>query len=64
MTAPRCKTCWVCSAGKKMVLIDTTGVAPRDPRKRDMLEVLDLPEVQAPAGAQCRQPWRHAGRHA
>ncbi|MDA8455932.1 flagellar biosynthesis protein FlhF [Acidovorax sp. GBBC 3334] len=32
-------------AGKKMVLIDTTGVAPRDPRKRDMLNVLDLPGV-------------------
>jgi flagellar biosynthesis protein FlhF len=33
-------------AGKKMVLIDTTGIAPRDPRKRDMLDVLDLPGVQ------------------
>ncbi|MBH2042398.1 MAG: flagellar biosynthesis protein FlhF [Comamonadaceae bacterium] len=32
-------------SGKKMVLIDTTGVAPRDPRKRDMLDVLDLPNV-------------------
>jgi flagellar biosynthesis protein FlhF len=32
--------------GKKMVLIDTTGVAPRDPRKQDMLGVLDLPGVQ------------------
>lgn len=32
-------------SGKKMVLIDTTGVAPRDPRKRDMLEVLNLPNV-------------------
>lgn len=32
-------------SGKKMVLIDTTGVAPRDPRKRDMLEVLNLPQV-------------------
>lgn len=32
--------------GKKMVLIDTTGIAPRDPRKRDMLDVLDLPNVQ------------------
>lgn len=30
---------------KKMILIDTTGLAPRDPRKREMLEVLDLPEV-------------------
>ena len=28
-----------------MVLIDTTGVAPRDPRKRSMLDVLDLPHV-------------------
>jgi flagellar biosynthesis protein FlhF len=33
-------------SGKKMVLIDTTGVAPRDPRKRDLLDVLDLPGVQ------------------
>ena len=32
-------------AGKKMVLIDTTGLAPHDPRKRDMLDVLDLPMV-------------------
>jgi flagellar biosynthesis protein FlhF len=32
-------------SGKKMVLIDTTGVAPRDPRKREMLDVLDLPHV-------------------
>ena len=31
---------------KKMVLIDTTGLAPRDPRKADALEVLDLPGVQ------------------
>ncbi len=33
-------------SGKKMVLIDTTGVAPRDPRKDDILDVLDLPGVQ------------------
>ncbi len=33
-------------ANKKMVLIDTTGLAPRDPRKDDSLEVLDLPGVQ------------------
>ncbi|MDT8993033.1 flagellar biosynthesis protein FlhF [Curvibacter sp. APW13] len=33
-------------AGKKLVLIDTTGIAPRDPRKREMLELLDLPDVQ------------------
>ena len=32
-------------ANKKMVLIDTTGLAPSDPRKRDMLSVLDLPRV-------------------
>ncbi len=31
--------------GKRMVLIDTTGLAPHDPRKRDMLDVLDLPKV-------------------
>ncbi|MCD2512732.1 flagellar biosynthesis protein FlhF [Comamonas endophytica] len=33
-------------ANKKVVLIDTTGVAPRDPRKDDILDVLDLPGVQ------------------
>jgi len=33
-------------AGKKMVLIDTTGLAPRDPRKREMMELLDLPNVK------------------
>jgi flagellar biosynthesis protein FlhF len=33
-------------SGKKMILIDTTGVAPRDPRKREMLDVLDLPSVK------------------
>lgn len=32
-------------ANKKMVLIDTTGIAPNDPRKRDMLDVLDIPGV-------------------
>ena len=29
-----------------MVLIDTTGLAPRDPRQRDRMELLDLPEVK------------------
>jgi flagellar biosynthesis protein FlhF len=33
-------------ANKKMVLIDTTGLAPRDPRKRDMMELLDIPKVK------------------
>lgn len=33
-------------SGKKMVLIDTTGVAPRDPRKGDMLDILSLPHVK------------------
>ncbi len=33
-------------AAKKMVLIDTTGLAPRDPRKNDSLDVLDLPGVR------------------
>lgn len=32
-------------ANKKMILVDTTGLAPSDPRKRDMLDVLDLPGV-------------------
>ena len=30
---------------KKMILVDTTGLAPNDPRKRGMLDVLDLPGV-------------------
>jgi flagellar biosynthesis protein FlhF len=33
-------------SAKKMVLIDTTGLAPRDPRKNDSLDVLDLPRVR------------------
>ena len=32
-------------SNKKMVLIDTSGVAPRDPLKSDMLDVLDIPKV-------------------
>ena len=31
---------------KKMVLIDTTGIAPHDPRRRDMMDVLELPNVK------------------
>lgn len=33
-------------SNKKMVLIDTTGLAPRDPRKREMMELLDIPNVK------------------
>jgi len=33
-------------SSKKMVLIDTTGLAPRDPRKNEMLDLLDLPDVK------------------
>jgi flagellar biosynthesis protein FlhF len=33
-------------SNKKMVLIDTTGLAPRDPRKRELLDLLDLPTVK------------------
>lgn len=33
-------------SNKKMVLIDTTGLAPRDPRKHEMMELLDLPDVK------------------
>lgn len=33
-------------ANKKMVLIDTTGVSPNDPRKNDLLTLLDVPGVQ------------------
>lgn len=32
-------------SNKKMVLIDTTGLAPSDPRKRDMLDMLNLPDI-------------------
>ncbi len=33
-------------SNKKLVLIDTTGIAPRDPRKRELLSLLDLPDVK------------------
>ncbi|MCF8167347.1 MAG: flagellar biosynthesis protein FlhF, partial [Rhodoferax sp.] len=33
-------------SNKKMVLIDTSGLAPRDPRKRELLELLDLPNIK------------------
>ncbi|WP_027015631.1 flagellar biosynthesis protein FlhF [Comamonas composti] len=33
-------------AGKKLVLIDTTGVAPRDPRRNEILNLLELPNLQ------------------
>lgn len=33
-------------ANKKMVLIDTSGLAPHDPRKDDMMQNLDLPGVK------------------
>ncbi len=33
-------------SNKKMVLIDTTGLAPRDPRKREMMDLLELPNVK------------------
>jgi flagellar biosynthesis protein FlhF len=34
-------------ANKKMILIDTAGVAPHDPRKADMVDdVLDLPHIK------------------
>ncbi len=33
-------------ANKKMILIDTTGLVPRDPHKDESLEVLDLPGVK------------------
>lgn len=31
---------------KKLVLVDTTGVAPRDPRRADQLGMLDIPQLQ------------------
>ena len=33
-------------SGKPMVIIDTTGIAPRDRRKKEIFEVLNLPGVQ------------------
>jgi flagellar biosynthesis protein FlhF len=33
-------------SNKKMVLVDTTGLAPRDPRKRDLLELINLPNIK------------------
>jgi flagellar biosynthesis protein FlhF len=34
-------------SNKKMILIDTAGVAPHDPRKHDMVDdVLDLPHIK------------------
>ncbi len=33
-------------SNKKMVLIDTTGLAPRDTRKRELMDLLDLPNVR------------------
>jgi flagellar biosynthesis protein FlhF len=32
-------------ANKKMVIIDTTGLAPRDAQKREMLDAIELPSV-------------------
>ncbi len=32
--------------GKKVVIIDTAGVAPLDPRRRDLLDMLDVPNVK------------------
>ena len=34
-------------AGKKLILIDTAGIAPHDPRKRELIDdTLDLPQVK------------------
>jgi flagellar biosynthesis protein FlhF len=33
-------------SNKKLVLIDTSGAAPRDPRIRDMQKVLNMPQIQ------------------
>lgn len=33
-------------AGKKVVIIDSAGVAPHDPRRRDLLDLLDIPRVK------------------
>lgn len=47
---------------KKMVLIDTTGVAPRDPRKDEIMDVLAIEGRAAAAGRQCSRSGRCAGR--
>jgi flagellar biosynthesis protein FlhF len=33
-------------SNKKLVLIDTTGIAPRDQRKREVMELLDIPSIK------------------
>ncbi len=33
-------------ASKKVVIIDSAGVAPHDPRRRDLLDLLDIPRVK------------------
>ncbi|MDH5707571.1 MAG: flagellar biosynthesis protein FlhF [Hylemonella sp.] len=33
-------------SGKKMILVDTTGFSPRDTRKHELLEALDLPQIR------------------
>jgi flagellar biosynthesis protein FlhF len=33
-------------ANKKMVLIDTSGLAPHDPRKSELLELIDIPNIK------------------
>jgi flagellar biosynthesis protein FlhF len=33
-------------SGKRLVLIDTAGIAPRDLRRRELLDLLDLPAIQ------------------
>lgn len=33
-------------AGKKMVLVDTAGIAPRDTRRQELLGLLDLPSIK------------------
>ena len=33
-------------SAKKLVIIDSAGVAPHDPRRRDLLDLLDIPRIQ------------------
>lgn len=33
-------------ASKKVVIIDSAGVAPHDPRRRDLLDLLDIPRIK------------------
>ena len=33
-------------SGKRLVLVDTAGIAPRDPQRRDLLDLIDVPGIK------------------